>query len=88
MARNEYSETSRPELHIVEVREDGMVVHLDDGSRWNVSVGDNTKSMCWYPTMRVVVEETDSALYPFTLTNLETAGPDVVRVSRQIATHA
>ena len=83
MARKEPSNTSRQELHILEVREDGMVVHLDDGSRWNVSVGDNTKAVCWYPTMRVVVEETGSALYPFTLTNLDTAGPDVVRASRR-----
>ena len=71
------------ELHIVDIHEDGLVVRLDDGSSWNVPVGDHTKSMCWYPTMRIVVEETGSSLYPFTLTNLDTAGPDVVRAARR-----
>lgn len=69
------------EVHILKVGKDGLVVHLDDGSVWNISVGDNTKSICWYPTMRVIVEKSDSAIYPFILTNLDTAGPDVVHAS-------
>jgi hypothetical protein len=46
---------------------------------WDISVGDNTKSICWYPTMRIVVEENDSPEYTFRLKNLDTAGPDIVR---------
>lgn len=82
MARDHHSET-RDELHVLEVKNDGLVVHLDDGSVWDVSVGDNTKSICWYPTMRVVVEEAASSTHSFTLTNMDTAGPDIVRASRR-----
>lgn len=71
------------ELRIVEIDDDGLIVQLDDGSSWNIPIGDNTKAMCWYATMRVVVDQAGSALYPFTLTNLDTAGPDVVRASRR-----
>lgn len=73
------------EHHILQIRDDGLVVCLDDGSVWDVSVGDNTKSICWYPTMRIAVEENDSPIYPFTLTNLDTAGPDVVRAPQRSA---
>lgn len=82
MARDHHSDT-RDELYVLEVKNDGLVVHLDDGSVWDVSVGDNTKSICWYPTMRVVVEEAESSTHSFTLTNMDTAGPDVVRASRR-----
>jgi len=47
--------------------------------RWGTS-GDTTY---WYPTMRIIVEEIGSSMYPFTLTNLDTAGPDVVGASRR-----
>ena len=80
MARSEYSGLGE-EHHILEVRKIGLVVCLDDGSVWDVSVADNTKSICWYPTMRVVVGENDSTTYPFTLKNLDTAGSDVVRAA-------
>lgn len=82
MARREYAGIGE-EHHVLEVRKDGLVVCLDDGSVWDVSVGEHTKSICWYPTMRVVVEENDSPMYPFTLTNLDTAGPDSVRAARR-----
>ena len=80
MARSQYSSLGE-ERHVLEVRKDGLVVCLDDGSVWDVSAGDNTKSICWYPTMRIVVEENDSPEYTFSLKNLDTAGPDVVRAS-------
>ncbi len=78
MARTKYSGLGE-EHHVLEVGKDGLVVCLDDGSVWDISVGDNTKSVCWYPTMRIVVEENDSPESTFRLKNLDTAGPDVVR---------
>ena len=80
MVRSDYPGIGQ-EHHILEIREDGLVVCLDDGSVWDVSVGDNTKSVCWYPTMRILVDENDSPMYPFSMKNLDTAGPDVVRAS-------
>ena len=80
MAQTDYPGTGQ-EHHILKVQKDGLVVCLDDGSVWDVSVGDHTKSICWYPTMRIVVEKNDSPTHPFSLKNLDTAGPDVVRAS-------
>lgn len=82
MARSEYLDT-REGRHVLKVGKNGSVVWLDDGSVWDISAGDNTKSICWYGTMRIVVEEKGSGMYPFTLTNLDTASPDVVRASRR-----
>jgi hypothetical protein len=69
------------EHHILNVEDDGLVVCLNDGSVWDISVGENTKSILWYPTMRVVVEKAADQMYPFRLKNLATAGPDEVRAS-------
>ena len=80
MVQTDYPGTGQ-EHHILEVQEDGLVVCLDDGSVWDVSVGDDTISFLWYPTMRIVVEKNDSPTHPFSLKNLDTAGPDVVRAS-------
>lgn len=80
MARSEYSGIGQ-ERHVLEIKRNGLIVCLDDGSVWDISVGDNTKSVCWYPTIRIVVEENDDSVYPFSLKNLDTAGPDVVRAS-------
>ena len=78
MAPSEYSGVGQ-ERHVSEIKNDGLVVCLDDGSVWDISVGDNTKTLCWYPTMRIIVEEGGGSMYPFSLKNLDTAGPDVVR---------
>ena len=68
---------------MLEIRKDGLVVCLDNGSVWNVSVGDHAKAICWYPTMRIVVEENKSLMYAFAVTNLDTDGPGTVRASRR-----
>ena len=34
----------------IEIKDDGLVVVLEDGSRWAISPGDNTKTLTWYPT--------------------------------------
>lgn len=70
---------SERQCHIERVEDDGAIVRFDDGSIWEVSIGDSTKRLLWYPTMRVSVEAADDSLFPFRLTNLDTAGPDVVK---------
>lgn len=76
----DYRDTEK-EHCILSIKNDGLVVSLDDGSVWNISPGDSTKSICWYSTMRVKVEESDSEIYPFILINMNTAGPDRVYAS-------
>jgi hypothetical protein len=66
---------------IVEVDDDGQTVELDDGSTWNVPLGDNTISICWYETQRIVVEESGDKDYPYRLRNLDTSG-DMVKAIR------
>lgn len=66
---------------IINVEDDGQTVELDDGSTWSVSIGDNTLSICWYPTQRVVIEHGSDPGYPYRLRNLDTSG-DVVKARR------
>lgn len=64
------------ELNIVKVGKTGLSVQLSDGSKWKIKTGDISKTLAWYPTQRITVENNDSDVYPFLLTNLDTAGPD------------
>ena len=67
------------ETSVLEVKNNGLTVHLMDGSRWSVNSGDSTKTALWYPSQRISIEETNEG---FILTNLDTAIPDKVLVSR------
>jgi hypothetical protein len=67
------------EHHVLAIQNDGLIVRLDDGSVWDVSVGEHTKTICWYLNMRVVVEESGDPVFGFVLRNLDTVGPDTVR---------
>jgi len=80
MARSDYSGLDQ-EHHVVEIKKKGLVIRLSDGSVWGISVGDTTRTVCWYPTMRILVEEHGGSTHPFRLKNLDTAGPEVVRAS-------
>jgi hypothetical protein len=66
---------------IINVEDDGQTVELMDGSTWSVSIGEHTRSICWYPTQRIVVEKSGDPSYPYRLRNLDTAG-DVVKARR------
>ena len=70
------------ELSLISVDEDELTVTLSDGSEWRVKPGDASKIGIWYDTQRIVVSENDSDIYPYLLTNRDTAGPDVVEASR------
>ncbi len=65
------------EFSIMDVSEDGEQITLSDNSTWSIRPGDISKSACWYETQRVLVEATTSKAYPYKLTNLDTAGPDI-----------
>jgi len=58
-------------LMIVEVEDDGQIIELLDGARYRVMPGDNTVSILWYPTQRIVVSESGDAASPYLLTNLD-----------------
>jgi hypothetical protein len=68
------------QLSVLRRSQYGQTVTLSDGSRWRISVGDATKTFCWYPTQRVVVENCDDDVYPYELHNLDTEG-DVAKAS-------
>ena len=71
------------EKSIRSVGRNGLQLDLMDGSRWEVAVGDNTMTLIWLPTARVIVEEhAEDKLYPYRITNLDTYGPEVVRAMR------
>ena len=73
-----------PEYSVMKIGENGSSVILQDGSRWQISEGDSTKTICWYPTMRVLIsEDLNDKSYPYRLTNIDTSGPDVVRARRK-----
>jgi hypothetical protein len=67
---------------VVEVRDNGRKIVLFDGSKWSVSEGDSVKTALWYPTQRIIIEESDNDTYPFTLINLDTFPVDQVGASR------
>lgn len=68
------------ELSVLRRSNNGQTVTLSDGSRWRVSVGDVTKTLLWYPTQRIVVENSDDIVYPYELRNLDTVA-DVAKAS-------
>lgn len=72
------------EYSILKVAKNGLTVKLNDGSRWEISVGDSTKTSCWYETMHIqITEDSEDTQYSFRLTNLNTSTPDVVRARKK-----
>lgn len=72
------------EYTIRNVAKNGLTVTLDDGSKWQISYGDSTKTSCWYETMHIKIsEDLEDEAYPFRLTNLNTSEPDIVRATRK-----
>jgi len=68
------------QLSVTRISKNGQSVTLSDGSRWRVNVGDMTKTLCWYATQRIVVENCDDVVYPYELRNLDTVA-DVAKAS-------
>lgn len=69
------------ELSLSLVDEEEIQVELSDGSKWNVKTGDISKIIIWHETQRIIVSVNSNEIYPYLLTNLDTAEPDKVEVS-------
>lgn len=69
---------------ILEIDDNEFTVSLMDGSIWRlIDIGEDiSKIVLWYPAQRINVEKDSKG--KFILTNLDTAGPDKIRVSRVI----
>src|SRR5574337_367103 len=63
-------ERTGEEQTIRSVSKNGITVTLSDGSRWRINVGDISKTVCWYATQRVTVEECDDGVHPYELHNI------------------
>ena len=69
------------ELSVVNLGSDKLTVKLSDGSEWRGKECDISMMVSWYVSQRVVVSKNGSEVYPYLLTNLDTAGPDKVEAS-------
>ncbi len=69
------------ELSLTSVDEEEIQVELSDGSKWNIKTGDISKIVIWYETQRIIVSTNNNEIYPYLLTNLDTAEPDKVEAS-------
>ena len=70
------------EASLLRVLSHGRQLELTDLSRWEIAVGDSTMTIIWTPTARLSVDEVDDDLYPYTIANLDTSEPDVVRARK------
>jgi hypothetical protein len=69
------------ETNVKKIHQDGIEISLMNGSKWRIkNIGDITKTILWYPTQRIKIEERSEG--EFTLTNLDTSAPDEIEVSR------
>lgn len=69
------------ETSVMKIHKDGLEISLMDGSKWRiVHIGDITKTILWYPTQCIKIEESVDNIY--ILTNLDTAAPDEIEASR------
>jgi hypothetical protein len=65
----------------MKIHKDGLEISLMTSSRWRLNnVGDMTKTILWYPTQRIKIEETEKG--ECTLINFDTYTPDEIEVSR------
>ena len=68
------------ETSIIEINIDDLQISLMDGSVWMLTnAGDISRVSIWYPPQRIEIEENDGE---YILVNLDTYGPEKVRVSR------
>jgi hypothetical protein len=82
MSKNIYPRLG--EVHnIMEILEDGQIVQLNDLSKWRIRSGDISKTVIWYPTQRIIVEENESDIYPYRLKNLDTFQEEEVEATKE-----
>jgi len=69
------------ETSILEVSSDGLEIQLMDCSTWTiVNNEDVKKTILWHTTQRIRIKVDSKGNY--TLINLDTTGPDQVKVNR------
>ena len=60
---------------VKKIHKDGIEISLMNGSKWRLkNIGDLTKTVLWYPTQRIEVNEYENDI--FTLSNLNSSTPD------------
>ncbi len=57
-------------IPVSEIKDDGLVVDLVDGSSWLINPGDWTITIRWLPGQRIEIKEGDGS---YSLTNIDTA---------------
>lgn len=66
------------ETNVKKIHKDGIEVSLMDGSKWMLkNMGDISKTICWYPSQRIEIDEENA-----TLINLDTFATDNIEVLR------
>ena len=68
-------------IPVSEIKDDGLVVDLVDGSSWLINPGDWSITIRWLPGQRIQIKEGDGS---YTLTNLDTAQPVSVSATKPI----
>ena len=68
-------------IPVSEIKDDGLVVDLVDGSSWLINPGDWSITIRWLPGQRIQIKEGDGS---YTLTNLDTAQPVSVPATKPI----
>ena len=69
-------------IPVSEIKDDGLVVNLVDGSSWFIKPGDWTITIRWLPGQRIQIKEGDGS---YSLTNLDSAQPVSVPATKPIA---
>ena len=69
-------------IPVSEIKDDGLVVDLVDGSSWLINPGDWTITIRWLPGQRIQIKEGDGS---YSLTNIDTAQPVSVPAKKPIA---
>ena len=71
---------------LIDILDNGMVLKMDDGSKWTVDPGDASVCCCWTPTneMNIQPNKTD-ALFNFDITDLSSG--QTVRAARGSLSH-
>jgi hypothetical protein len=67
----------------LEVDDEKLLLKTLQGSVWELSPGDITIAMVWSPTARLNIQESGDDVYPFSITNIDSPGPQVVRARRR-----
>jgi hypothetical protein len=69
---------------IREIRDDGSIVEMDDGSLWKSVPGDAGKILLWQPGQHITLVESAKSIQPDRMINIDTRDRDIVAVSQLV----